>query len=122
MWITHTSTVGCKHWELGSLLHFLLYVCNEAAENELIRVTRVGERNFTPKPKPNLKLAYRLLLEAATQYFRFFAISVIFFKRVAYVAIVGNKTEAKMTINSEKMERKLIHNNLLVGARALRTL
>jgi hypothetical protein len=23
MWITHTSTVGCKHWELGSLLHGL---------------------------------------------------------------------------------------------------
>jgi len=21
MWITHTSTVGCKHWELESLLH-----------------------------------------------------------------------------------------------------
>jgi hypothetical protein len=78
-------------------------------------VTRVGERNFNPKPKPNPKLAYRLLLEAATQYFRFFAISVIFFKRVASVAIVGKKTEPKMTINSEKMERKLIHNNLLMS-------
>ncbi len=57
----------------------LLSVCNEAAENELIRVSRLGEHNFNPKPKPNPKLAYRLLLEAETQCFRFFAISVIFF-------------------------------------------
>jgi len=78
-------------------------------------VSRVGEHNFNPKPKPNPKLAYRLLLEAETQCFRFCAISVIFFKRVAEVAIVRNNTEPKMTINSDKMERKLIHNNLLMS-------
>jgi hypothetical protein len=49
----------------------LLYVCKEAAENELIRLSRVGEHNFNPKAKPNPKLAYRLLLEAATQHFGF---------------------------------------------------
>ncbi len=48
MWITHTSTVDCKHWELGSLLNGLeskrsenisnmcLRYVNEAAENERI--------------------------------------------------------------------------------------
>jgi hypothetical protein len=61
----------------------LLYVCKEAAENELIRVSRLGEHNCNPKPKPNPKLAYRLLLDAETQCFRFCAISVIFFKRAA---------------------------------------
>jgi hypothetical protein len=44
-------------------------------------MSRVGEHNFNPKLKP--KLAYGLVLEAVTQFFRFFAISVIFFKRVA---------------------------------------
>jgi hypothetical protein len=59
------------------------------------------------------QLAYRLLLEAATQCFRFSAISVFFLKKVAQVAIVGNKTDPKMTINSDKTEKKIIHNNLL---------
>ncbi len=48
MWITHKSTVDCKHWELGSLLIGLeserseeisdmrLTYVNEAAENERI--------------------------------------------------------------------------------------
>ncbi len=31
------------------------------------------------------------------------------------MAIVGNKTEPKMTINSDKMEEKLIHKNLGLG-------
>jgi hypothetical protein len=56
---------------------------------------------------------YRLLLEAATQCFRFSAISVFFSKKVAQVAIVGNKTDPKMTINSDKTKKKFIHNNLL---------
>jgi len=48
MWITHKSTVNCKHWELGSLLIGLesersedisdmrLTYVNEAAEDERI--------------------------------------------------------------------------------------
>jgi hypothetical protein len=36
-----------------------------------------------------------------------------FLKKVAQVAIVGNKTEPKLTINSDKTEKKIIHNNLL---------
>jgi len=36
-----------------------------------------------------------------------------FSKKVAQVAIVGNKTEPKMTIKSDKTEKKIIHNNLL---------
>ncbi len=31
------------------------------------------------------------------------------------MAIVRNKTEPKMTINNDKMEKKLIHNNLLMS-------
>jgi len=82
-------------------------VCNEAAENERIRVSRVGEHSCTPL------FVYRLLLEAATQCFRLSAISVFLSKKVAKVAIVGNKTEPKMTINSDKTKKKIIHNNLL---------
>jgi hypothetical protein len=75
---------------------------------ERIRVSRVCEHSCTPL------LVYRLLLEAATQCFRFSAISVFFFlKKIAQVAIVGNKTEPKMTINSGKTQKKIIHNNLL---------
>jgi len=89
MWITLTWTVDCKHSELGSLLNkwtwiwtlrknfrHALEVCNEAAENERIRVSRVsrvGEHSCKPL------FVYRLLLETATQCFRFSAISVFFF-------------------------------------------
>jgi hypothetical protein len=59
------------------------------------------------------QLAYRLLLEAATQCFRFSAISIFFLKKVAQVAIGGNKTEPKMAINSDKTKKKIIHRNLL---------
>jgi hypothetical protein len=84
-------------------------VCNKAAENERIRVSCLGEHSCKPH------FVYRLLLAAGTQCFRFSAISVFFSKKVAQVAIVGNKTEPKMTINSDKMEKKLIHNNLLMS-------
>ncbi len=43
----------------------------------------------------------------------FSAISVFFSKKVSQVAIVGNKTEPKMTIKSDKTEKNIIHNNLL---------
>ncbi len=82
-------------------------MCNKAAENEPIRVSRVGEHSWKPL------FVYRLLREAATQCFRLSAISVFFTKKVAEVAIVGNKTEPKMTINSDKTKKKIIHNNLL---------
>jgi len=85
-------------------------VCNKAAENEPIRVSRVGEHSCKPL------FVYRLLGEAATQCFRLSAISVFFTKKVAEVAevaIVANKTEPKMTINSDKTKKKIIHNNLL---------
>ncbi len=82
-------------------------MCNEAAENERIRVSRVGEHSCKPL------FVYQLLLEAATQCFRFSAISVLFLKKVAQVAIVGNKTEPKITINNDKTEKNIIHNNLL---------
>jgi len=82
-------------------------VCNEGAENERFRVSRVGEHSCTPL------FVYRLLLEATTQCFRLSAISAFFSKKVAQVAIVGNKTEPKITINSDKLEKKIIHNNLL---------
>jgi hypothetical protein len=60
MWITHTSTVDCKHRELGSLLNGLesersenisdmrLTNVNEAAENERIPSVALNIASLSP--------------------------------------------------------------------------
>jgi len=59
------------------------------------------------------QLAYRLLLRQLLSVVGFLQFLFFFLKKVAQVAIGGNKTEPKMAINSDKTENKIIHRNLL---------
>jgi hypothetical protein len=63
-----------------------------------------------------LQAALRLPIVASGRdpVFSVFCNFCFFSKKVAQVAIVGNKTEPKMTIKSDKTEKKIIHNNLFI--------
>jgi hypothetical protein len=72
---------------------------------ERIRVSRVGEHSCTPLFVVNslTDCCWRQRLSV----FGFLQFLFFFLKKVAQVAIRGNKTEPKMAINSDKMRKKL---------------